>query len=175
MKRCPQCEFIYEDDQSLCDMDGILLVFDSQKLPKPKYEKKRKWRSRLVSGLVAGVLSLVLWMVFYVTLQPQPPSGTSFRPAAVNRQPTAEVKAEPPAPKVEEKKTEKAPVTKSESTAKPKSEVVPKASPKPAQPKTTSQKPTTTVTTQASAKKNESKLGSLMKKTGKILKKPFRL
>ncbi len=28
MKRCPQCEFIYEDDQSLCDMDGVLLVFD---------------------------------------------------------------------------------------------------------------------------------------------------
>ena len=33
MKRCPQCEFIYEDDQSLCDMDGVLLVFDSRKLP----------------------------------------------------------------------------------------------------------------------------------------------
>ena len=33
MKRCPQCEFIYEDDQSLCDMDGVLLVFDSRNLP----------------------------------------------------------------------------------------------------------------------------------------------
>ena len=33
MKRCPQCEFIYEDDQSLCDMDGVLLVFDSRTLP----------------------------------------------------------------------------------------------------------------------------------------------
>jgi hypothetical protein len=28
MKRCPQCEFIYEDDQSLCDMDGQSLVYD---------------------------------------------------------------------------------------------------------------------------------------------------
>ena len=26
MKLCPQCEFIYEDDQSLCDMDGRELV-----------------------------------------------------------------------------------------------------------------------------------------------------
>ena len=27
MKRCPQCEFIYEDDQTLCDMDGKELVY----------------------------------------------------------------------------------------------------------------------------------------------------
>ena len=33
MKKCPQCEFIYEDDQSLCDMDGVLLVFDTRTLP----------------------------------------------------------------------------------------------------------------------------------------------
>jgi len=26
MKLCPHCEFIYEDDQSLCDMDGAALV-----------------------------------------------------------------------------------------------------------------------------------------------------
>ncbi len=31
MKLCPDCEFIYEDDQSFCDMDGKELVFD----PKP--------------------------------------------------------------------------------------------------------------------------------------------
>lgn len=29
MKRCTQCEFIYEDDQSLCDMDGKELVYDA--------------------------------------------------------------------------------------------------------------------------------------------------
>jgi hypothetical protein len=28
MKRCPQCEFIYEDDQSVCDMDGQSLAHD---------------------------------------------------------------------------------------------------------------------------------------------------
>ena len=27
MKLCPQCEFIYEDDQSFCDMDGKELVY----------------------------------------------------------------------------------------------------------------------------------------------------
>lgn len=29
MKLCPQCDFIYEDDQTVCDMDGKELVFDS--------------------------------------------------------------------------------------------------------------------------------------------------
>jgi hypothetical protein len=29
MKLCPQCEFIYEDDQSFCDMDGKELVHDA--------------------------------------------------------------------------------------------------------------------------------------------------
>lgn len=28
MKQCPQCEFLYEDDQSVCDMDGKELVYD---------------------------------------------------------------------------------------------------------------------------------------------------
>jgi hypothetical protein len=30
MKLCPQCEFIYEDDQNLCDMDGETLVYDTR-------------------------------------------------------------------------------------------------------------------------------------------------
>src|SRR6267142_1374798 len=32
MKLCPQCEFIYEDDQTLCDMDGRELVYDRSPL-----------------------------------------------------------------------------------------------------------------------------------------------
>ncbi len=32
MKLCPQCEFIYEDDQTLCDMDGKELVYDPRAL-----------------------------------------------------------------------------------------------------------------------------------------------
>jgi len=31
MKLCPQCEFIYEDDQKFCDMDGQELVHDSKR------------------------------------------------------------------------------------------------------------------------------------------------
>ena len=28
MKRCSQCDFLYEDDQQLCDMDGHELVYE---------------------------------------------------------------------------------------------------------------------------------------------------
>lgn len=28
MKRCPECEFVYEDEQHTCDMDGAELIFD---------------------------------------------------------------------------------------------------------------------------------------------------
>ena len=30
MKLCPQCEFIYEDEQNFCDMDGETLVYDTR-------------------------------------------------------------------------------------------------------------------------------------------------
>jgi hypothetical protein len=30
MKLCPQCEFIYEDEQKVCDMDGEALVYDTR-------------------------------------------------------------------------------------------------------------------------------------------------
>jgi hypothetical protein len=55
MKRCPQCEFIYEDDQSVCDMDGIRLVLDSRSFPKNDPIKKLLWRSRMVTALATVV------------------------------------------------------------------------------------------------------------------------
>ncbi|CAN5537632.1 hypothetical protein BH20ACI3_BH20ACI3_34730 [soil metagenome] len=35
MKRCPQCDFIYEDEQHLCDMDGYELVYEPNFQPLP--------------------------------------------------------------------------------------------------------------------------------------------
>ena len=39
MKRCPQCDFVYEDDQSFCDMDGSELFHAAQTLPLPPLER----------------------------------------------------------------------------------------------------------------------------------------
>src|ERR1044072_1617191 len=75
MKRCPQCEFIYEDDQSLCDMDGVLLLLDSGNLPNlhalapiPVPAKAQSKRNRAVPAFATLILALVLGMVYYVSI-----------------------------------------------------------------------------------------------------------
>ena len=164
MKRCPQCEFIYEDDQSLCDMDGVLLVFDARTLPNlhalatvPAVPKTQR-RNRAVPAFATLVLALVLGMVYYVSTRqpsytpPSQPSALSVAPVAIptpEPQPTAE-----PAPVVEELKPEttKQPVNKSATKTK-----------------TASQTQRTT-----EPKKEDSEVKSILKKTGRILKKPFK-
>ena len=164
MKRCPQCEFIYEDDQSLCDMDGVLLVFDSRKLPnlhslQTVPGKTPPKRNRAVPAFATLILALVLGLVYYVSVQrratqdsyipPVPTTASTLIPAPVAQPPAEEPKPEPP-------KTEPAAAA-----------VVPakKAAAKPAP---TATKP------KVEEKKEDSKVGNLLKKTGRILKKPFK-
>lgn len=72
MKLCPQCEFIYEDDQSLCDMDGKTLVNDTRVGVAPAtlsaIPAARPAKSRLkiiAMPLVAGlVLSALLFIAY---------------------------------------------------------------------------------------------------------------
>ena len=86
MKRCPQCEFIYEDDQSLCDMDGALLVFDACSLPNlhalapidVPLVPKAHWRHRTFPAMAALILATVLSLVYFVSTQ-----RTAHAPAAI--------------------------------------------------------------------------------------------
>jgi cytoskeletal protein RodZ len=172
MKRCPQCEFIYEDDQSLCDMDGVLLVLDSRTLPNPHAlqtvatAKTPPKRNRAVPAFATLILALVLGLVYYVsthrtatqnTYTPEPPSAasTSNPVPEVNPTPEAQPSAEEPKPE--------APTTAAAAAAAPQpvKKVAAKPAPTPAKPK-------------AEEKKEESKVGNLLKKTGRILKKPFK-
>lgn len=188
MKRCPQCEFIYEDDQSLCDMDGALLVFDSRTLPNlhalapvdmpaVQVASKAHWRHRTFPAMAALILATLLSLVYFVSSQrgtaPAPPvsvpsvtlpaSNLAAPPAAANPMP------EPPA-------TEASGAAPSSASASEKSES--KATAAPPATKATS-KPKASPTTQpkpaAESKKDDSKVGSILKKTGRILKKPFKL
>lgn len=180
MKRCPQCEFIYEDEQSLCDMDGVLLVFDSRNLPNshalapvsgpmPKQQK----RNRTVPAFATLILALVLGMVYYVSTQRPtvtltPESATSPVVQEVN-----------PPPPVQPAEVSQPPATE-ETTSTEKEEARPEVT-KPATVVSTRKSTTKTAaaTTQTKApaeeKKDESKVGSILKKTGRILKKPFKL
>ncbi len=91
MKLCPQCEFIYEDDQSLCDMDGSELVYDPGSLSfagnvpfispelfqpapipasltaRPTASHPMRWQSRssAVVALAAIILAALLFVVYY--------------------------------------------------------------------------------------------------------------
>lgn len=175
MKRCPKCEFIYEDDQSLCDMDGVLLVFDSRKLPNHHAlqtvpaSKTAPKRNRAVPAFATVILALVLGLVYYVSVHrkatknsytPPAPSAASTSnpvPAEVNVNPTPE--AQPPAeePKPEQPK----PAAAAAAPAPVRKAPAVKPTPAPAKSK-------------VDEKKDESKVNSILKKTGRILKKPFK-
>ena len=175
MKRCPQCEFIYEDDQSLCDMDGVLLVLDSRILPTqalvtvPAKPPRRK--NRAVPAFATLTLALVLGMVYYVTTRPNavptidpPASATSIpnpAPAVTNPTPEAQPSESPKEEEEEEAKS-----------TTPKQPAVAPAKKPAAAAKTPASVPQTKTSVQP--KKDESKVGSILKKTGRILKKPFK-
>jgi hypothetical protein len=168
MKRCPQCEFIYEDDQSLCDMDGILLVFDSQKLPKQAKTLKSLLRNRIVTVFAVLVLTTVLSLVYYVSTHQQKVARSTETPATSNAtQPAAsenravvtnepENKISPSEPVPEPKPV----VTKANSDSEPKKAAKSKSDQKKA--------------SSNQRKEDDSKIESFMKKTGRLLKKPFK-
>ena len=183
MKRCPQCEFIYEDDQSLCDMDGALLVLDSRSLPDlhalapvdmpaVQVAHKAHWRHRTFPAMAALILATVLSLVYFVTSQRGAapvnvpsvnlPASNLVAPAAANPTP------EPPPPATEASGAAPA------SAAKEEPETTKAAAAAPAR-KTTSKTSTTQPKPAQEAKKDDSKVGSILKKTGRILKKPFKL
>ena len=179
MKRCPQCDFIYEDDQSLCDMDGVLLVLDSRTLPNlhalatvpPVPAKAQARRNRAVPAFATVILALVLGMVYYVSIHRRaaqnsytPPSGASTLNPAPVENPTPE-----PQPS-QEVQVQAAPAEPRPEPAKQPTTTSPANSPARKQPV----KASAVNKSEPEPKKEESKVGSILKKTGRILKKPFK-
>jgi hypothetical protein len=177
MKRCPQCEFIYEDDQSLCDMDGVLLVFDSRTLPNlhalatvatvsgPLPEKGPR-RSRMVPAFATLIMMLAVGSVYYVSTvrNVRPPD---FTPPSVNVTVPGNPAVVPPAPTPATEETPKEEPRETHSSPAP----VTKPAAEPPRKATTTNAAPAKPDTQ---KKDDSKVESILKKTGKILKKPFK-
>ena len=179
MKRCPQCEFIYEDDQSLCDMDGILLVLDTRNLPNlhalatvpPASAPPQQRRNRIVPVFASLTLALVLGLVYYVSTQRKATENT-YAPAAVTNPSTA-VPEVNPAPEAQPSAASEAPVAEE---PKPEPTKQPADVPAKKTPVKVTSKAASGTTSKASGepKKDDSKVGSILKKTGRILKKPFK-
>ena len=176
MKRCPQCEFIYEDDQSLCDMDGVLLVFDSRTLPNlhalatvsAPLPGKTSRRNRMVPAFATLILMLAVGSVYYVSTLRNTAPPPNFTPASVSVEPPATeapVVVPEPSPEPSASNEVQPPAESPAAESKPKNAA---AAP------TTSKVATKSVPAKSEPKKDDSKVESILKKTGKILKKPFK-
>jgi hypothetical protein len=162
-------------------MDGKLLVFDSLNLPKQNTPSNRKWRNRFVPAVAALVLGTVFFLVYYVSAHQRPRPRPTPGPAAVNaaQPPSTEETAPSQASYVpsaanesETKRAANAKPSNIEAASESKTKANSTSTPKDSKQKTNSK---SAPTTQSSAKtQDDSKIGSLIKKTGRFLKKPFK-
>ncbi len=189
MKRCPQCEFIYEDDQSLCDMDGILLVLDPRTLPSLSalavptvaLQAKTHSRNRGVPIVAALMLATVLILVYYVSTQRYSARSTHSPASAAGASNSSlnvggPTEGQPAATSEVSGRDKTASTAEGENTASDAKPLATKPVTAPAAKKSTSEsKPTATQSRSSVREKREdSKVGSFLKKTGRILKKPFK-
>lgn len=198
MKRCPQCEFIYENEQGLCDMDGRELVYDQTALLVPenvsllvrssRSGRGARWKPRRMqrAALPTGVFALGASLFFVnqaLTRQTPPTPHDAARISQVARAP-AEVAALPtPAPNpstAPRDETDDASAAPSHSNAQTPTTGARANGRAPARPAPTNARTAATLQREElkskpeteSAKKG-SKLGSILRKTGRVLKKPF--
>ncbi|HEY3579454.1 MAG TPA: hypothetical protein VGK82_02885 [Pyrinomonadaceae bacterium] len=200
MKRCPQCEFIYEDDQSLCDMDGALLVFDARTLPNlhalatvdVPVAPRPYWRHRTFPAMAALILATVLSLVYFVSTQRTAPvsapisqtplsnAATTAAPSNDSAAPTSDANQTPPSSSPPEANSASVTGKDDSTAAKDENKSAPaKTNSKPtntpvAAAKQPAAKTTTTQSKAEEPKKDDSKVGSILKKTGRLLKKPFK-
>ena len=185
MKRCSQCEFVYEDDQALCDMDGGELVYEPTLYPMAGTAiavvtppMKLRSRSFLLTAGATVIMGLFLGIGFF---------GLSYRPQSTSSPTsvTEPASVAPPAiaqPGMAATASEATP-SQSEPTVSPAASVKTRnvataASSSAAKPAPTVARPTSSREVKKSEptktnQKEDSKVGSLLKKTGRILKKPF--
>lgn len=176
MKRCPQCEFIYENDQSLCDMDGRELVYERGALilPEnavpPERTAKSRWRSFAILPTGGVALGAALFLFDSApTRHPTPESGA--RPSVeVAAAPQPAPNTVPAPPVVAVAPPARPPIIKVRATVRATAAASPSPPPAPS--------PVAKREEKKSKPENEtgkkgSKLGSILKKTGRILKKPF--
>ena len=201
MKRCPQCEFIYEDEQTTCDMDGAMLAFDKNSAAVDGPRSRAK--SVAVPAVVGTALAVVLVLAFYTSpllvakpdagqLSPEQTAPVDPVSAPTTVQPVIEAPSTSPSPEAVLEPTSAERAADSERTSDanhanskttdsrltirrglpplPRVPSLPRLPPARAQKSPTS-KDQTKVT---NSPKKRSKVESLLKKTGRVISKPFK-
>ena len=106
MKRCLQCEFVYEDEQSVCDMDGSELVHEAESLPLPPLTSvasepavltaESAPRNFAVPAFAGIILAALLFIAYYaITHTPQRPDANRTIASTTVPQATPELNPEP--------------------------------------------------------------------------------
>ena len=85
MKRCPECDFLYEDEQDRCDMDGTTLNFTATLPPLPLPQPVVPHLKSIWSGFTIPLLVLVLLGTVLIILYRAAPSS-SHSSAGVKKQ-----------------------------------------------------------------------------------------
>jgi hypothetical protein len=161
-------------------MDGALLVLDSRSLPNlhalapvdvPVAAQKAHWRHRTFPAMAALILASVFSLVYFVSTQ-----RGGAPPVTV---PAVTLPASSLVPPAHLNPTPEPPIVSNDTAAVPASETKTQTKASTTAPAKAAAKATSkTATTQrkpVEEKKEESKVGSILKKTGRILKKPFKL
>jgi hypothetical protein len=182
MKRCPLCDFIYEDEQRRCDMDGIELVYDSRPPPSnPVTSRRRRGRKQLTIGTISVAISLFagVYVVRHRGLSEPRKSPISVTTESLVRPSDAlPPPASPPSPEAAEGRTTAAIAEASPSRRS-------GTQPARSESATRNREESKARAATAGARKGndvgenpragkDSKVGSFLKKTGRILKKPFK-
>jgi hypothetical protein len=234
MKLCSQCEFIYEDDQELCDMDGAELVYEPTlervfpnsavpvntelerraparlvvpltRLPKPENSIARAQvpssRRRLALQIAAvAVLMAVSFMAFYATPRLFRTKSQTAQNTPEIQKPRVETPVQLPVvseaaatsekPEVQETKPEISRSSPKGETGNTKLETafpplpglkplprlkpMPKLKPIPRLSERSQSAGRKAIVVNSRATKKDSRFGSFLKKTGRMLTKPFK-
>jgi len=196
MKRCPQCEFIYEDEQTMCDMDGAVLAFDTNSASVDGPRSRAK--SFAVPAVTGTALAAVLVLAFYSSplLIAKPDASQVSAPlnpgsAATPIQPVIEAPSTSVSPEVlEPASAERATDSERTDNANQANQKaadsrltirrglppLPRVPSLPRLPPARAQKsPTSKDQVKVTTPKKQSKVESFFKKTGRVITKPFKL
>jgi len=194
MNRCPQCDFIYEDYQGSCDMDGVRLVADSQLLPDSGIaalgvenllasSQGSQWRSFALPAVGAVILGAVLFLVYYVSTHQTAPQNIHYSSSQITRdsQSMASQPAPKPAPKpaapgsqIDAEPTASAAESIESPTTEVKRSSAPSVTPDTQREEKKRRQERALRKSNSMNAKKDSKVGSFLKKASHILKKPFK-
>lgn len=180
MQRCPECDFIYEEGQRFCDMDGKALVHDPLELPQnPLKPSKTRPKFKLLALVLPS--SLLCMVAFLGATQQIAQNGSprlmTTAMGAVEGKPAPARDSQPPweqEMKLEENTSVDERRAPSLSPARAQNRKADPASGRPTHSASRVEYGSPDRAGEKHEPNKDSKVGTFLKKTGRLLKKPFK-